>query len=254
MTESQSNGARSPEAPPWVPLGRFGGQRGYFDPASAGRAIARESSYERRPSKVAAEVKSGLTRRGVIYEYVRGHPGAHVRGMARDLRLATGDLHYHLFWLERHGFVKTRKSGFYRFVFPAMLFREEQEVLLGVLSQETPREILLCLLIETALTQSDLARSLGYSQPTISWHMDRLVQLGVVSRRKLGAELIYDITADRGDALAFVKSYHPQVWKRWAGRLGHLVASAEGKRVDSGWSLQGARPMATAVVELIGKR
>jgi len=200
------------------------------------------------------EAKSGLTRRGVIYEYVRGHPGAHVRGMARELRLATGGLHYHLFWLEKHGFVKTKKSGFYRFVFPTMVFREEQEVLLGVLSQETPREILLCLLVDAAMTQSDLARSLGYSQPTVSWHMDRLVQLGVVSRRKTGAELFYDIAADRGDVLAFVKSYHPEVWKRWAGRLGHLVVGAEVERADKGWSLEGARPMAPAVVELIGKR
>ena len=255
MNGSLSEGAQRPEAPPWEPLARFGGRRGYSDPVSAWRAIEGESSlYGRRPSRVSAELKSGLTRRGVIYEYVRAHPGSHVREMARELRLATGDLHYHLFWLEKHGFVKTRKSGFYRFVFPAMVFGDEQEVLLGVLSKETPREILLCLLLDT-LTQSDLARSLGYSQPTISWHMDRLVQLGVVSRRKAGAELIYDVTADRGDVLAFVKAYHPQVWKSWAGRIGHLVANAEGvERSSDGWSLQGARPMAPAVVELIGKR
>ncbi|MDA4115765.1 MAG: winged helix-turn-helix transcriptional regulator [Thaumarchaeota archaeon] len=201
-----------------------------------------------------AEVKSGLTRRGVIYEYVRGHPGTHVRGMAKELRLATGDLHYHLFWLERHGFVKTRKSGFYRFVFPTMVFKEEQEVLLGVLSQETPREILLCLLLDSAMTQSDLAKSLGHSQPTVSWHMDRLVQLGVVTKRRTGAGILYDVAADRGDVLTFVRSYHPEVWKKWARRLADLVVSAGLESADKGGSLQRARPMPPAVVELIGKR
>jgi DNA-binding MarR family transcriptional regulator len=256
MSMSLSGGTRRLEAPPWEPLGRFAeGHGGYPDSASAGRAIAKQSSsYGRRPSRAMAELKSGLTRRGVIYEYVRGHPGTHVRGMAKDLAIATGDLHYHLFWLERHGFVKTRKSGFYRFVFPTMVFREEQEVLLGVLSQETPREMLLCLLLDPAGTQSDLAKSLGHSQPTVSWHMNRLVQLGVVSKRRTGAGILYDVAADRGDVLLFVKSYHPEVWRRWGGRLGDLVVSAEVKRVDKGGSIQGARPMPPAVVELIGKR
>jgi len=257
MNGSLSDGTRRLDAPPWEPLSRFvEGHGGYYsDPASAGRAIASQSSsYGRRSSRVMAEVRSGLTRRGVIYEYVRGHPGTHVRGMARELRLATGDLQYHLFWLERHGFVKTKKCGFYRFVFPTMVFREEQEVLLGVLSQETPREILLCLMLDSAMTQSDLARSLGHSQPTVSWHMDRLVQLGVVSKRRTGAGILYDVAADRGDVLTFVRSYHTEVWKRWAGRLGDLVVGVEVKRADKGGSLQGARPMPPAVVELIGKR
>ncbi|HEV2389163.1 MAG TPA: hypothetical protein VGS04_00415, partial [Nitrososphaerales archaeon] len=86
MNGSLSDGTR-PDAPPWEPLGRFEGHRGYSDPASAWRAIASESSlYGRRSSRVVAQVKSGLTRRGVIYEYVRQHPGVHVRGMARELR------------------------------------------------------------------------------------------------------------------------------------------------------------------------
>ena len=255
MNGSLAEGTRRPEAPPWEPLGRFGGHGGYSDSASAGRAIASESSsYGRRSPRAMAEVKSGLTRRGVIYEYVRGHPGTHVRGMANELGIATGDLHYHLFWLESHGFVKTKKSGFYRFVFPTMVFDEEQEVLLGVLSQETPREILLSLSLDAPMTQGDLAKCLGHSQPTVSWHMDRLVQLGIVSKRRTSAGMLYEIAADRGDVLTFVKSYHPEVWKRWAGRLGDLAVGPVVKRAEKGGSLQGARPMAPAVVELIGKR
>jgi DNA-binding CsgD family transcriptional regulator len=127
-------------------------------------------------------------------------------------------------------------------------------VLLGVLSQETPREILLCLLMDADITQGGIARSLGHSQPTISWHLDRLIKLGIVSKRRTNSGLFYDILADRDDLLSFVKSYHPGIWKRWAGRLGDLVASAGVKRADKGGSLQVARPMPHAVVELIGKR
>lgn len=256
MNGSLSDGTRRLEAPPWEAFGRFlDGYGRLLDSGTKGGALAtRASGYGERSARAMPSAKSGLTRRGVIYDYIRGHPGTHVRGMARELGLGTGDLHYHLFWLEKNGFVKTKKNGFYRYVFPTKVFREEQEVLLGVLTQETPREILLSLLLETAMTQGDLARSLGRSQPTISWHVDRLIQLGMIGKRRTSRGTFYEMAAGRDDVLSFVKSYHPEVWKVWAGRLGDLVVSAGVKRADEGGPIQGAGSMPPAVVELIGKR
>jgi len=215
------------EALPWEPLGRFNdGHAGFEDRAKPWQGSSGDS---------------GLTRRGVIYEYVRGHPGTHVRGMAKDLGIATGDLQYHLVWLERHGHVKTMKNGFYRLVYPTLQFKEDQEVLLGVLSKDTPREILLSLVKDERVTQGDLARMLGYSQPTISWHMERLVGLGVVRKgRGLGGPS-YEVAASKEDVLAFVKAYHPEVWKRWSVRLSGLLVTPHAKRAEKGGSLQRAR-------------
>jgi DNA-binding transcriptional ArsR family regulator len=249
MNTGLTNVTRRLGPSPFEPLGRFlDGHVGVSEPRSMGAALEGTA----RGTQL-AKPESGLTRRGVIYEYVREHPGAHVRGMARELGLATGDLHYHLFWLERNGFVETRKSGFYRFVFPTMVFREEQEVLLGVLSQESPREILMCLL-EEATTQGGLAKSTGHSQPTVSWHMDRLTRLGIVRKRKTSEGTLYEVAADRGDVLRFVKSYYPETWKRWAGRLGDRVASTGVAPVVKGEPLQTARAIPPVVVEMIGKR
>ncbi len=256
MNWSPSDGSRRPDAPPWEPFGRFhDGHWGVAEQEGMGGARTRRApGYGAHSSTATADVKSGLTRRGVVYQYVREHPGAHVRGMARDLRLATGDLQYHLFWLEKHGFVKTKKSGFYRNVFPTMVFREDQEVLLGVLSQKTPREILLTLMLDASMTQGGLARTLGHSQPTVSWHLHRLIELGVVGRRRAREGAFYEVTADRADVLTFVKSYHPEAWKRWSGRLGELAVSGRAKLADEGGPLQGLGAMPPAVVELIGKR
>jgi predicted transcriptional regulator len=193
-----------------------------------------------------------MTRRGVVYEYIRAHPGAHVRGIAKVLHLATGDLQYHIFWLEKHGFVKTRRSGFYRFVYPAMVFQEGQEVLLGVLTQETQREILLCLLHDPTITQGGLARSLGHSQPTISWHLERLMQTGLVGKKRTSGGMVYQVVADPDDIVSFVKSYHPSVWKRWADRLKTAAASKEGRRGVAGMPIRRAGLMPAAVVKLIG--
>jgi DNA-binding MarR family transcriptional regulator len=253
MSGSLDDGARRLDAPPWEPSGRSLDGHAGFDSMDMRAAFVRHApQYGVQASRSAVEVKPGLTRRGMVYEYIRAHPGTHVRGMAKELRLGTGDLQYHLFWLEKHGFVKTRKSGFYRFVYPTMVFQEKQEVLLGVLSQETPREILLCLLRDPTVTQGGLARRLGHSQPTVSWHMDRLIQLGVVTKKRTNRGIVYEVVADRDDILSFMKSYHPEVWKRWAGRLTNVVVSAGAKRVDKGGSVRRVGLMPSAVVELIG--
>jgi len=226
------------EQPPWGPLGRsLDGSAGLLEAALSGR--------QGRPSAQSG-VKQGMTRRGLVYEYIRNHPGTHVRGMAKELRLATGDLQYHLLWLERHGFVETKRSGFYRYVFPTMVFEEEEEALLGVLSQETPREIILRLIEDPGMTQADLARSIQHSQPTVSWHMERLVQSGVVRKNKASRASTYEVAADREDVLRFIRSYHPSTWEKWACRLG------EGGTGDADTELR-AGVMRPAVVELVGK-
>jgi predicted transcriptional regulator len=193
-----------------------------------------------------------MTRRGAVYEYIRAHPGAHVRGIANDLQLATGDLQYHLHWLEKHGLVKTRRSGFYRFVYPTMVFQERHEVLLGVLTQETPREILLSLLHDPGMTQGGLARSLGHSQPTISWHLERMMQTGLVSKNKTVGGTVYKVAVDRDEIVSFVRTYHQDVWKRWAGRFATAVVGEERKSVAKGGSIGRAGLMPTAIVKPIG--
>jgi len=227
-----------PEALPWEIRGRSFDGRGSLDPSWRAAFVGPTS---KRGTTASPEAGSGLTRRGIIYEYIRGHPGAHVRALAKDLRLATGDLQYHLLWLERHGFVKTMKSGFYRFVYPTMVFKEEEELLLAVLSQEAPREILLTLLHEEGMTQGELAKALGHSQPTISWHMDRLVQRGVVTRRRERGGVVYGVAADREDVLKFVRAYHADVWKRWSGRLSGVLMSVG---VSSAEKMGGSRKLA----------
>jgi len=160
-----------------------------------------------------------LTHKGVIYEYVRTHPGTHVRAIGKHLSLANGDLQYHVLWLERHGFVKTRRSGFYRFVYPAKMFNEDEEVLLSLLAQETPRELLLHLASSPGSTQRDLARRLDNSQPTISWHMERLVEAGVAAKERTPRGFAYQVTADYDDITRFLKAYHPDAWERWGEKF-----------------------------------
>jgi DNA-binding MarR family transcriptional regulator len=248
------DGCRKAVQPPWEPLNRLHDRDERFATSSSLRLAPSggRRPIQGRPSPTTIGEKSGLSRRGTIYEYIRAHPGAHVRGIANDLGFATGDLQYHLSWLERHGYVETRKNGFYRFVYPSKMFSEKQEVLLGVLSQETPREILLSLLLEASVNQGELAKSLACSQPTISWHMERLVGLGVVSRKRTSNGLAYDVVADNEEILRFVKEYHPTVWGRWAEKLTDVMVNAGNENAKEG-NVSRVGLIRPALVELIGR-
>jgi len=74
-----------------------------------------------------------------------------------------------------------------KFIFPSNLFGEKQEVLLGLLTQETPREILLSIMRHPGIGQKELAEELKLSAPTIWWHMDRLLRLGWWDERRRGS-------------------------------------------------------------------
>jgi predicted transcriptional regulator len=189
--------------------------------------------------------------KGVVNDYIRNHPGTHVRSIGKDLRLANGDLQYHILWLEKNGFVKTRRSGFYRFVYPARAFKEREEVLLSLLTQHTPRELLLHLICRPGSTQRDLAILLGHSQPTISWHMERLVEAGVAAKKRTSKGFAYQVTTDQDNIVRFLKTYHRDVWERWEVRLG-AVTSPHLKHAEQGGDTRQPALMAPAVVRLIG--
>ena len=64
------------------------------------------------------EVLDLATRRRIL-RYLGDHPGVHFRGLLRDLGVGSGSLSYHLYVLEREGFVVPRRDGMYRRFFLA---------------------------------------------------------------------------------------------------------------------------------------
>ena len=172
--------------------------------------------------------------RAKIHSYIKSHPGTHEREIEKELGIATGDLRYHLNKLSRADLISTWGSGT-KFIFPSNLFGEKQEVLLGLLTQETPREILLTITRHPGVTQKELAEELKLSAPTIWWHMDRLLRLGVVGRKKEGKSVSYEVIARREDLLNFIVRYHPTIWEKWASRM-HDVALMLDSRAQSGIS------------------
>ena len=176
-----------------------------------------------------------------VFEYVKKHPGTHVREIGRSLGLGIGDLQYHLYALEKGGTIKSIKHGFYRYVFPSGIFGDRQTAILSALSLESEREILLYLSQKPELTQLELARLTGLSPATLIWHMKRLKDQGIVERKKVGKTVSYCLVGDAEEVQRFIQNYHPVFWESWASRLADTFLSLsvrEAEKEERGFDFQ----------------
>jgi len=57
-----------------------------------------------------------------ILEFIKTHPGAHLRQIKRELNLAMGVVQYHIDKLEKDGSIASRRRGLYRRFYPNLKF------------------------------------------------------------------------------------------------------------------------------------
>lgn len=164
-----------------------------------------------------------------ILEYISSHPGTHLRDICRGLGVAMGDVQYHVRRLERDGRITSARRGLYKFFYPANLFGEKQRDVLSVLSLDRPRELLLNIIEHPESSQEALARVTGVSQPTVSWHLKRLVDLKIVDRRQDGRSVTYCVVGGGSEIATFIREYHPTVWEKWSSRLADIFIAYSGE-------------------------
>ena len=157
-----------------------------------------------------------------IYTYVKDNPGSHLRKISKDLAIAMGDVQYHLTNLEKTSLIKSRRIGFYRTYYTVSILGERYESILAILQQETPREIVIYLIENPGATQSEIVYRIGFTAPTIIWHMTRLIEINLVQRRNKGKFVRYYLQGNMNDIITLLKAYHPSVWNKLSNRLAEL--------------------------------
>ena len=134
------------------------------------------------------DVLAHETRRGV-YELVRRQPGMHLRDIARSLDLSITLTDYHLRFLAKHDLVSFQMEGEYKRFYPryhpgdpeakAALDESDKKVL-AFLRQRVPRAVILRLLETESGRHRDLSDATDVSPSTLSHHLRRLVQAGIL--------------------------------------------------------------------------
>lgn len=131
--------------------------------------------------------------RADILHTVERVPGIHLRSIERETRLPLGQVLYHLDRLERMSLVSSLKDGgFRRYYATADIGRGEKRVL-AALRHETPRRILLSLLERPDRTHKQLLASVPVAGSTLSFHLQRLVEAGVLLRDERDGAVRYSV-------------------------------------------------------------
>ncbi|MGB0653163.1 MAG: winged helix-turn-helix transcriptional regulator [Thermoplasmatota archaeon] len=151
------------------------------------------------------------TMREQVMATIRQFPGIHLRGLVRELSTTTSLARYHLQLLEEQAQVRAVDLGGFVRYFPRggdqEVTKEDQQAL-HVLRQERPLEIALALLEMGAMQHRDLLEVVGGSKGNLTYHLDKLIEGGLVHKVSKGPERGFHLSdADRLRAL--LSKYEP---------------------------------------------
>ncbi|MEM4728752.1 MAG: helix-turn-helix domain-containing protein [Thermoplasmata archaeon] len=134
-----------------------------------------------------------LQSRKRIFEYLTLNPGVHFRELQRALGMPVGALDYHLKYMVKKEILVAREEGHYTRYYPRDRFDPASKAILSFLRQDLPRGILLFLLRSPGATHGEILASFSVSGPTISYHLKRMVEAGVLVSRREGRETRFEV-------------------------------------------------------------
>lgn len=128
-----------------------------------------------------------------IYSLISPSPGLHFREIQRRTKIATGQLTYHLNYLQKVGLIKTENDGEYLRYYAHIQINDEDRRVLEFVRQKSIRHILLYLLENNNCNHDLLVKNLDIAPSTISWHLKKLIDANIVNKEVDGRKSIYSI-------------------------------------------------------------
>lgn len=146
-----------------------------------------------------------------VHEAVLRYPGIHVRGLERHVHASAPLVQYHLRRLVEEGFVEAHEQGGYTRYYPTDKARQLRVTdrdlpLVGLLREEVPLHVVLILLDHGPQTHAQLVERLGMAKSTVSYHLAKLAEAGIVERDPGTAKVRL---ADRDRIHALLLAYRP---------------------------------------------
>lgn len=152
-----------------------------------------------------------------VYDLVQEHPGLHQRELARRLELRPSHAEYHLRQLEKAGLLRSEQRGGYRRYFVAVepakpipegAVSREDRAWVGLLREVRPLEIAAHLLQEEPREMGPLAEELGIASSTLSYHVDKLEETGILERYRDGNQRLVRLV-DRERLIRVLLQHEP---------------------------------------------
>ena len=130
-----------------------------------------------------------LENRRRIFRLVSKFPGIHLRDIQKRLELSMGVLEYHLNYMEKEQILSAETDGYRKNYFIRADVQHGDKSTLTLLRQETPRRIIILILLKEKATFKDILDDTKTSKSTLSFHMKKLTESGLVISERVGREL-----------------------------------------------------------------
>lgn len=160
-----------------------------------------------------------LETRRRIYARISSVPGMYFREIQRALKLEVGEAEYHLAYMEKAGLVSVQMDENRKRYYAKGAVDDYDRRLLALLRQEAPRRIIMEVLLAGSLSFQAIHEKLGKAKSTLSFHLSKLSETGVLAVEKSGKENIYRAGDEERIArclIAYKKSFLDEAVDRFA--------------------------------------
>ena len=148
-----------------------------------------------------------IENRRKLYNYILKHPGLHFREISRNLKIPKTTIDYHLHYLRVHGFLVVENKNGYQRYYASRKISEADKKMLNILRQTVPRNLVLYLILFQNSSQAQILKfakiwknhpsKIGYHlnkhHSTISFHLQKLCDMGILERFHVGNETKYRV-------------------------------------------------------------
>jgi len=119
--------------------------------------------------------------KSMILKIIKDNPGIRYRELLRSLGTVNGILSYHLYMLENEEAIRVEKQGGMTRYYPNSIDKREARII-GMLRIPMVRRIIDFMLVNDGCSLEDIALHVNRSKSTISWHMKRLAEEGIITK------------------------------------------------------------------------
>ena len=152
---------------------------------------------------------------------VRADPGVHFNELVRALDLAPGQVQYHLRRLE--WVVEADLYGQTHYYPPE--YDEREQRALALLRRETAADVVALRVEEGSLPATVVTDRVGIARSTLSWHLDRLTEAGLVVEERDARNRVVLSLAEPEWTARLLRRAEPSTPERLVDRFTRLVDS-----------------------------
>lgn len=160
--------------------------------------------------------------RVTITKSIEAHPGLHFNELVRRLELAPGQLQYHIKQLQSSEDVIAESVYGKTHYFPPE-YNQWERTALALLRRETAGEIVAHLLTEGDAPPAAVAEELDIARSTLEWHLDRLVEQGLVEKQRDISNRVTLTVRNANRTVELLREADPTLGERMVDRFTRLV-------------------------------